>query len=82
MPETRYIETYENGEVVSREPYTVSDEELAIEQVRAETSEANDNALTAYLNFDKLTLAQKNRVLKGLLGDFIGRNRQNYIPAP
>jgi len=31
MPETRYIETYEQGtgRLLSREPYEVSDEELA-----------------------------------------------------
>lgn len=34
MPETRYIETYEQGtgKLISRKPYEVSDEELVEEQ--------------------------------------------------
>lgn len=80
MPETRYIEEYDNqGNIINRIPYEVSDAELAIEAVEAETSEANDNALIAYQNFGNLTLAQKNRILKGLLGDFISRNRGDYL---
>jgi len=31
MPETRYIEVYENGQLVGQIPYEVSDEELADE---------------------------------------------------
>ena len=80
MTETRYTKRYKNSVLVEEIPYEVSDEELEIERVESATSEANDNALVAYQNFDSLTLAQKNRILKGLLGDFISRNRDNYIP--
>lgn len=59
--------------------YEVSDEELLIEQIETETEEANDQALWAYTNFDSLNDAQRKKVLKGLLGDFISRNRGNYM---
>jgi len=61
------------------EPIPPTDGELAVIAIEQETAEANDQALVAYQNFDTLTLAQKNKVLKGLLGDFISRNRGNYI---
>ena len=75
----KYIVEYEDGVEVNQVPYEVPDGELVIEAIEAETAEANDNALIAYQNFDDLTLAQKNRILKGLLGDFISRHRDNYI---
>jgi len=79
MSETRYIEEYDgNGSLVNKIPYEVSDGELAIEAVEAETREANDQALVAYQNFGSLSLTQKNRVLKALLGDFIIRNKGRY----
>ena len=79
MSETGYIIEFEDGVAVSRIPYEVSDEELAVEVVEAETKEANDSALIAYQNYGNLTIAQKDRILKGLLGDFISRHRGNYI---
>ncbi len=81
MTETRYIQTYQDGVLIDSEPYEVSDEELQVEQAEAETKEANDNALAAYNNWDSLNQLQKDRVLKGLLGDFISRHRNNYIPG-
>ncbi len=35
MPETRYTEVYKDGVLIDREPYQVSDEELAEEVERA-----------------------------------------------
>lgn len=82
MTETRCTKVYKDGVFVGEEDCReVSDEELQIEQVEAECKEANDQALNAYLNYDSLTKAQKEKVLKGLLGDFISRNRGNYIPS-
>jgi len=83
MAETRYIEVYDgiNPEPIERIPYEISEEELQLEQVKNEVKEVNDNALNAYLHYDSLTLAQKDIVLKALLGDFISRNRGNYIPS-
>ena len=78
MPETRYIDTYENGVLVSHVPYTVSDAELAIESIKKETDTANDQALAAYQNWSSLNPIQKDKVLKTLLGDFISRNRERY----
>ena len=76
---TRFIEEYQGGVVVARVPYEVSDGELAVEAVEAETAQANDQALTVYQGWAGLTLAQKDRVLKILLRDFISRHRENYI---
>lgn len=39
MPETRYAEEYRDGKLVRREPYEVSDEELAQEQEDATCEE-------------------------------------------
>ena len=75
----KYIIEYENGVEVNRIPFEISDSEVEVSQVETETKKANDNALLAYRNYDNLTLAQKDRILKGLLGDFIHRNRENYI---
>lgn len=79
--ETRYREVYEDGELVESIPYEVSDEEIEIEAIEAETQEANDQALAAYQNFSGLTRAKKDAILKGLLGEFISRNRGKYIPG-
>jgi len=80
MPETRIeTEAYSEGKLVETITREVSDEELAVEAIERVTREANDQALVAYQNWDNLTLAQKEKVLKGLLGDFISRNRDRYI---
>jgi len=49
MPETRYVETYQDGKLVGREPYEVSDDELereSAEQVIRELSARADNEVT------------------------------------
>ncbi len=60
-------------------PHVPTPGELAVIAIEAETAAANDNALAAYQVWGNLTLAQKDRVLKGLLGDFISRHRGNYL---
>ena len=50
MPEIRYVEVYKDGELVSREPYQVSDEQLdreASEQVIEELSAKAASEITA-----------------------------------
>ncbi len=80
MAETRVVKRiFKDGELIEEITTEISDEQLAVEQMEAEVQKANDNALNAYQNFDSLTPAQKNKILKGLLGDFIHRNRDNYI---
>mgnify|MGYP001569826039 CR=1 FL=1 len=57
----------------------VSDAELAVEAAEAETARANDQALVAWQRWNMLTSAQKDLVLKTLLGDFISRHREQYL---
>ena len=89
MPENRkvataygvggYDPTKPNNNIIEEVTKVISDEELAIEAVEQETAAANDQALVAYKNYNKLSPAAKDIILKGLLGDFISRNRSNYI---
>lgn len=72
MPETRYIDTYDNqGNVISHEPYTVSDEQLLLEQLSKETNESHVLVLRAIDNWGSLTLAQKDALLKFLAKFYI-----------
>ena len=81
MPETRVVSTtYDrNGNVIEQVTRVVSDAELAVEALEQEVKQDNDQALRAYQSWGSLTVAQKDRALKMLLGDFISRNRKNYI---
>lgn len=61
MPETRYIEEYDNqGNVINRIPYEVSDEELLREGVEKEVAE-----LSA-LPDAELTTAKLKKLVKAL----------------
>lgn len=55
-----------------------ADKQLAVQLVEQEVAQDNDQALAAYRNWGNLTLAQKERALKMLLGDFVCRNRNHY----
>ena len=89
MPEKRVIETiygvggYDptkpNNNIIEQVTAVISDAQLAIEAAEAETKAANDQAMVAYKNFASLSLAQRNTVLKALLGDFISRHKENYL---
>jgi hypothetical protein len=91
MPETRYIDSYSwpagtpaadkipANATITQTPYEVSDAELALEAITAETTIENDKAKVAWDNWAGLSLAQKDRVLKGLLGEYIGRNKDKYL---
>lgn len=68
MPETRYIEHYDTeGNLIEKEPFEVSDEELYQEQLQAEFNDIHSQAILALKNWDTLTLAQKDVILKNLL---------------
>jgi len=68
MPETRYIDQFQNGVRVRQVAYEVSDDELAKE---ADEKEVRDELLAkgraALTNWGSLTVAQKDRILKALL---------------
>ena len=68
MPETRYIDEYDNqGNVINRIPYEVTDEQLYQEQLAAEMNAAHTQAIAAYKNWDSLTPKQKDAALKNLV---------------
>ena len=61
MPETRYVDVYKAGKLVAREPYEVSDEQLA-EEAEANEIEQIKNTLDSIT-----TAAQAITVLKKLI---------------
>ena len=67
MPERRFVAVYENGVKVREIPYEVSDEVVAQEMQAKEFNEIHTAAKQALANWDRLTLAQKDAVLKNLL---------------
>lgn len=69
MPETRYIEVYDSdGNLVAREPYEISDAELTQEILDAHFNDIHTAALSLYADWDTVTLQQKDRILRELLG--------------
>lgn len=80
MPETRYVEEYDNeGNVINRIPYEVSDEQLHLENLEKENNEAHMLLLQAYRNFDTLTAAQVKQVVRALLRDYIVSHKDWYL---
>ena len=64
MPETRYIDTYDDqGNLISHEPYVVSDHKLNQEAINDQHVEL----LAAYNNWDSLTPPEQVAVIKKLL---------------
>jgi len=68
MPETRYIREYTDGELSSEVPYEVSDEQLRKEELDHQFNEVHVAGLLAYNNWGSVTSAQKDTVLKNILG--------------
>ena len=61
MPETRYLEEYDNqGNIINRIPYEVSDEELKREQAE------NDLAELFSMGDDQVTVPKIGKFLKAL----------------
>ena len=67
MAEKRYVEVYRDGVKVTEIPYGVSDEVVAQEMQAKEFNEIHTAAKQALANWDRLTLAQKDAILKNLL---------------
>ena len=67
MAEIRYVEVYANGVKVKEVPYVVSDEVVVQENQAKEFNEIHLAAKQALANWDRLTLAQKDTILKNLL---------------
>ena len=68
MPKTRYIEDYnKDGTLKEKIPYEVSDEQLYQEQLDKEFNDAHKRAILALKNWSRLTLAQKDTILKNLI---------------
>ena len=61
MPETRYTEIYKNGKLVDKEPYQVSDEQLADEAEAREIQQIKDTLEQTW------TTAQAAAILKKLI---------------
>jgi hypothetical protein len=68
-----------DGQSFTTPVHTPTPEELAIQAVEAETTAVNDGALAAYQNWDSLTPPERLAWTKMLLGDFVSRNRENYL---
>ena len=81
MSEKRVVERVfdTDGNIVEENSREISDAELSIEQVETETAAANDEALNAWLGWNSLPTSKKLAWIKMLLGDFVSRNRDNYI---
>lgn len=67
-----------HGTLVFDTPVPMSSREMELEAIAEEVSAANDLALQAYQHWDSLTLAQKDKALKMLLGEYIVRHKENY----
>lgn len=81
MPETRYIQEFKDGVLVQQIPYEVSDEEIYQEQLRVEFNEVHDQAIIALDNWDSLTIAQKDLILKKLLKWALWKDERLHLDA-
>lgn len=69
MPQTRYIDVYDSqGKLIAQEPYTVPDSDLVQEALRQHFNDIHVTALAWYTDWDSVTLQQKDRIIKELLG--------------
>lgn len=69
MPKTRYIDVYDNqGNLIAQEPYEVSDAELVQEALNRHFNDIHVTALAFYADWDSVTLQQKDRIVRELLG--------------
>jgi len=69
MPETGHHETYDSqGNVIEDIPFTVTDEQILVRDIRVTSNSYHTRAIQAYNNWGNLTLAQKDTILKEILG--------------
>ena len=71
MPETRFIEIFENGQLVRTESYEVSDEELLLRELAQRANDYHTQGLAAYRNWDNLDAQQIKTVMKEVLGGLL-----------
>lgn len=57
----------------------ISDEEVAFDQLENESNEAHIPLLRAYRNYDSLTVAQKDQILKALLRHYLVTEKDFYL---
>ena len=76
MPETRYYREYTDGVLTLELPFEVSDAQLFTERLAKEANENHVLALAAYKNYGSLTVAQKDQVLKFLLGFYLSAGQR------
>ena len=85
MPETKIVSTgygvgghdttKPNNNIIEQVTKVVSDAELDVEKVGFDADQVIKTAISAFKSWATLTPAQKDRILKGLLADFIVRRR-------
>ena len=68
MKEIRYVKVYDGkGNLISEEPYEVSDDELHQEELVKQSNDDYVALLEALQNWNKLTAANRNEVLRKVL---------------
>lgn len=68
MPEIRCVKVYKDGVLTGEEDcIEVSDEQLYQEALETDFNAAHEQAILAYKNWNNLTLAQKDTILKNLV---------------
>jgi len=77
MPETGYNETFDSqGNVIESTPFEISDNQLQLRALDKECNAYHVLARQALANWDTLTLSQKDKVLKFLLGYYLSSAHQ------
>ena len=77
MAETGYNEVYDSqGNLVESAPFVISDDQLLVRDLTKESNEYHTLALQALRNWGSLTLPQKDKVLKFLLGFYLVAGQQ------
>lgn len=79
MPETRYVEEYDNdGNVINRIPYVVSDEELYMEAREKGSNDASHRIRDNFDDWDTLSNTAKREALKDALECLITLLKDRY----
>ncbi len=71
MPETRYMDTYKDGVLISHEPYEVSDAQLQLEALGAECNKRHTEILKGITNWDTLNQPDKVALIEMLAKFYI-----------
>lgn len=80
MPETRYMRNFDkDGNELESTSYEISDEQVYFEKISQECNEQHTQMLKAYRNYDSLTAAQKDQLLKALLRAYLDQNKGWFL---